>query len=164
MLKKILAILFLSATGISALAQNKIHESPDKSLRAVIVPVGNKGYESEESRVEIRTSHGRLLRWRNFASSDGQHGGGVDHAEWSSDGQFFIFNVSSSGGHQPWHVATYFYSRRSNKIYSLDAFVGSITSDFKLEERNTVVTTRFNFDKMEEKEFVKVRLQNLRAS
>ncbi|MFN2454463.1 MAG: hypothetical protein ABR577_09605 [Pyrinomonadaceae bacterium] len=163
MLKKIPTIVILLASSISVLAQTKIHPSPDKSLRAVIIPVGNKGYESEESRVEIRTPYRKVLRWRSFASPDGQHGGGVHHAEWSLDGQFFIFNVFSSGGHQPWHVATYFYIRRNNKFYSLDAFIGPITSDFKLQGRNTVVATRFNFDRNEEKEPVKVRLQNLRA-
>jgi hypothetical protein len=161
MLARFLCIFILAATGISVFAQNRIQESPDKHLRAVIIPVGEKGYESRESRVEIRTSRGRLLKRKSFFSKDHNHGEGVGRAEWSSDRQFFVFNTSSSGGHQPWHVATYFYSRQKNRVYSLDAFVGPITSDFKLERRDTVVTTRFNFKKNEEREPVRVRLQNL---
>ena len=164
MSKKLLLIVVMLAGGIPALSQGKSYGSPDKSLSAVIIPVGMKGYETYESRVEIRTSAGRLLRWRSFASPGHNHGEGVGHVQWSADGQFFVFNTFSSGGHQPWHTATYFYSRRANKFYSLDAFVGSITSDFNLEDLSTVVTTRFNFDKNEEKEPVRVRLAKLRAN
>ena len=144
-------MVVILASGVSVLAQNKTYESPDKNLRSVVIPVGMKGYAAYESRVEIRTFGGRVLRWRSFASPDHSHGEGVGHAEWSADGQFFIFNTSSSGGHQPWHVATYFYGRRENKFYSLDALIGSITSDFKLAAQDTLVITRFNFNKNERK-------------
>lgn len=134
---------------------------PHKELEALIIRVGRKSYEAYESRVEIRTSRGTLLGWRSFASQDHNHGEGVGHAEWTSDGQFFVFNTFSSGGHQPWHVATYFYRIRDHKIYSLDAFAGPITSEFALEGRNTVVTTRFDFDKNNEKETIRVTLRSL---
>lgn len=160
---KLLTVIVILANCLSAFAQKETYNSPDKKIRALIIPVGEKGYENYESRVEIRTSRGKLLRMRSFASYDRNHGEGVSHAEWSMDGQFFIFNTFSSGGHQPWHVTTYFYSRRSNRFYSLDAFIGSITSDFTLEGRNTIVTTRFNFKKNHDKEKVKVQLQNLRV-
>jgi len=136
-------------------------ESPDKNFRALIVPVGDKGYESCESRMEIRTSSGTLLRRRSFASPDHNHGKGVGHAEWSPDGRFFVFNTTSSGGHQPWHVATYFYSVRSNKLYSLDALIGPVTSDFTLLGRDTVLTTRLGIN-VDEKKPVNIRLNNWR--
>ena len=164
MLIKVIATVVILTSGISALGENRVHESPDKRVSAVIIPVGEKGYETRESRVEIRALCRRLLRWKSFASSDHNHGEGVFQAEWTSDGRFFVFNTSSSGGHQPWHVATYFYSRGSNKFYSLDAFIGPITSDFKLEGRNTIVATRFNLEKAERAGPVRVSLQNLRAS
>jgi len=144
---------------MSVLAQSTIYESPNKSLKAIIIPAGMKGYETYESRIEVHTSGGRLLRRRSFASSDQNHGEGIGHAEWSSDGQFFVFNTSSSGGHQPWHVATYFYSIRNNKFYSLDRVIGPISSDFKLEGPNTVVMSRLKRDKGQEA--VKVALRSL---
>jgi len=86
---------------------------------------------------------------------------GVIHTEWTVDGRFFVFNTESSGGHQPWHLATYFYSRGENKFYSLDDFVGPVTSDFILEGRNSVKTTRLNFKANNEKEPVTVKLSKL---
>jgi hypothetical protein len=112
---------------------------------AVIIPVGKKGNEGTESRVEIRSATGETLGWKSVASYDGEHGIGVNHAEWTADGQFFVFNVASSAGHQPWRRATYFYSRDENRFHSLDDYIGPVTSDFTIEERNVVKTTRFNF-------------------
>ena len=170
---KLWSIVLLLVSSISVLAQSTVYESPDKSLKAVIIPVGMKGYEIYESRIEVHTSGRRLLQRRSFASSDHNHGEGVGHAEWTSDGQFFVFNTFSSGGHQPWHVATYFYSLRKNKFYSLDRFIGPISSDFKLEGSNTVVVTRLVWLRAQasrqesdegERKAVKIALRNLRMN
>jgi hypothetical protein len=155
--------LFFLACLRSAGAQTAIHSSPDKSLRAIILPVGKKGYEGTESRIEIRSSSGKTLRWKSFASYDGEHGMGVNHAEWTPNSLFFVFNVGSSGGHQPWHSATYFYSRSENRFYSLDDYIGPVTSDFTIEGRNVLKTTRFNFQAKNEKEPVRVNLYKLMA-
>ena len=144
------------------IAQEKVYESPDHARRAVIIPVGKKGFENQESRIEIRAADGRLWRWRSFASADGEHGQGVLHSAWTSDGQFFVFNAPSSGGHQPWNLATYFYSRGENRFYHLDDFIGAVTADFTLEGQDTVRTTRFNFAKQKEKEPVTMKLSRLR--
>ncbi len=156
-----LTIVAILAGSIPVFAQSKVYKSPHKELQVLIIPVGEKGDEAYESRIEIRTSRGRLMRQRSFASQDHNHGEGVGHAEWTSDGQFFVFNTFSSGGHQPWHVATYFYRVKDNRVYSFDMFVGSITSDFTLEGRDTLVTTRFDFDKKKEKEPVRIKLGTL---
>jgi hypothetical protein len=156
-------IVLLLASGLPVFAQNRIYPSPDQRLRAVIIPVGRKGFEALESRIEIRDAGGRLLRWRSFASADGEHGRVLRRAEWTADGQFFVFNADSSGGHQPWNLPIFFYSRSENRFYSLDGSAGPITSDFSLDGRNTVVTTRFNFEKNEGKEAIRVRLQSLRG-
>lgn len=131
-------------------------------LLAAVVPVGKKGFEDQESRVEIRSADGRRISWKSFSSRDGEHGWGVNHAAWTGDGQFFIFNTSSSGGHQPWSLPIYFYSLRQNRFYKLDSFVGPITSDFILQGRNTIRATRLNFVTRDDKERVRVRLDRLR--
>ena len=159
MLKSVVTMVAIFVGSISILAQNMGYQSPARELQALIIPVGDKGYEAYESRVEIRTSRSSLRRRRSLASQDHHHGEDVGHAEWTSDGQFFVFNTSSSDGHQPWHVATYFYRVRDRKIYSLDAFVGPITSDFALSERNTIVTT--SLGKNEMKEPVRITLESL---
>ena len=139
MIRKTFPALVILVSGVVAFAQTKAYESPSKTIRALIVPVG------AESRVEIRSASGALLRRRNFASSDHNHGECVDHAQWTSDGRFFVFTTSSSGGHQPWHVATYFYSVSRNRLYSLDAIVGAIISDFTLRA-DTLLTTRMGLN------------------
>jgi len=126
MFMQALLILFMLVNGAVTFGQTKSFVSPHKGIRAQIVPVGS------ESRVDIRSSSGVLLRRKDFTSRDQNHGEGVDHAEWTSDGRFFVFTTSSSGGHQPWHMATYFYSLRRNRFYSVDAIVGAVLSDFAL--------------------------------
>ena len=138
---KTLPIASVLLTCVAAFAQTKSYYSPSGTTHALIIPVGAQGYEIYESRVDIRSSSGRLLQRKSFASRDHNHGEGVGHAEWTSDGRFFVFNTSSSGGHQPWHVATYVYSVRAKRFYGLDSLTGPITSDFSLRG-DTVVMTR----------------------
>ena len=135
MIRKTLLFLAILISGVVAFAQTKSYESPNKTIRALIVPIG------AESRVEIRSASGALLRRRNFTSPDHNHGECVDHAQWTSDGRFLVFTTGSSGGHQPWHVATYFYSVGRHRFYNLDAIIGTITSDFTLRG-DLLLTTR----------------------
>ena len=141
MFVKTLSVLWIALMVAGAFAQTKSFDSPNKTTRAVIIPVGAKGYEASESRVDIRSASGRLLRRKSFQSRDHNHGEGVAHAEWTADGRIFVFNTFSSGGHQPWHWFTYIYSVRTNRFYSLDSRVRAITSDFKLSG-DTLLTTR----------------------
>ena len=75
------------------------------------------------------------MTWKIFWRTDSN----CDHAEWTADGHFFVFTTGSSGGHQPQHVATYFYSLGRNRFYSVDSIVGAVLSDFVL--RRTVLST-----------------------
>src|SRR4030095_206661 len=101
MVKAVLVILACLFSSVSALCQTKSYESPKKAIHAWIIPVGAKGNENSESRIEIRSPSGALWRRLNLASVDHNHGEGVRHAEWSASGRFFVFTTSSSGGHQP---------------------------------------------------------------
>ena len=141
MFLKTVPVLWILLMVACAFAQPKSIASPNKRTRAVIIPVGAKGYEASESRVEIRSASGRLLRRKSFQSHDHNHGEGVAHAEWTADGRIFVFNTNSSGGHQPWHWFTYIYSIRTNRFYNLDSTVGAVTSDFTLSD-DTLLTTR----------------------
>jgi hypothetical protein len=160
MFRKTLPALSIFFFAIGLFAQTKSYDSPNKKVHALIVAVGARGYETHESRLDIRASSGALLRSKSFWSRDHNHGEGVDHAEWTTDGRFFVFNTSSSGGHQPWHVSTYVYDARTNKLRSLDSIVGPITSDFDLRG-STLVTTRM-VTNADEKVPVNIRLARLR--
>jgi hypothetical protein len=139
MIRKTLPFLLILGSAVVALAQPRSYESPRKTIQALVVPAG------PESRVEIRSASGALLLRRDFSSSDHNHGECVDHAEWTANGRFFVFTTTSSGGHQPWHVATYFYSVGRNRFYSFDAIVGAIISDFTLRD-NKLLTTRMGLN------------------
>ena len=139
MLKLTLPIVFILVSSIATLGQTKSFVSAHKGVRAVVVSVG------AESRVDIRSSSGVLMRRKDLTSPDQSHGEGVDHAEWTADGHFLVFTTSSSGGHQPWHVATYFYSVGHNRFYSVDAIVGPIIADFALRG-DVLSTTRLGVD------------------
>ena len=135
MLRQALSILFLLATGAIAFGETKILVSPYRRVRASIIAVGT------ESRVEIRSASGTLVASKDFTSRDHSHGEVVSHAQWTNDGRFFVFTTGSSGGHQPWHVATYFYSARRNRFCGVDSIVGTILSDFTLHG-DVLATTR----------------------
>jgi len=160
MFTRILPCVSILLMAVGGSGQTKSYDSPTKTIQALVVPVGGKGYETYESRVDIRSSSGVLLRSKSFRSHDHNHGEGVGHAEWTSDGRFFVFNTSSSGGHQPWHVATYFYSVRSNRFHLLDSAAGPITSDFTLRG-DAVLTTRMGTT-ADEKLPVTIRLSRWR--
>ncbi len=132
--------LFAAQTGLPG---GKVYVSPDGQLRAIVQPSGKLG---DESRIEIRISHGRRVYRKDFGSSDGEHGKGVAQASWTPDSKFFVWSMTSSGGHHPWSSPIDFYSRRLRSSRSLDAIVGGITGGaFLVKAPNTVNGTRLDF-------------------
>jgi len=115
----LLALLFASAPA----AQDR-HEYRAGDVRVVVVPIrGAQQRAASESRIEF---HGgkKLFCVLDCSSEDGEHGFGIVKASWTSDEQFFVFSLTSSGGHQSWHAPTLFYSRKAGTIYYLDDYVG----------------------------------------
>jgi hypothetical protein len=107
----------------------------------------------------LRTKSGVLLVRRDYSSEDGEHGYGVTKAAWTPDSQFFVYSLENSGGHQAWNSPVRFFSRRSNKILSLDnALHDAVTNpDFALAAPDKV-TVELYFSKRE----VTVSLSSLR--
>lgn len=94
--------------------------SPDGAFSAVVSSSGReKGSEEMESGVEIRDASGGVLGVHDFSSADGEHGFGVDKAQWTPDGQFFVFRMRNSGGHSPMYAPVMFWSRSANHFYEL---------------------------------------------
>jgi hypothetical protein len=104
----------------------QVHPSPDKALRAVIFPVGMDLHASPdiESRVVIRGPDAKLVTSKDFSSPRGANGYYVVRAKWSPDSQFFVFSVSSSGGHSPWSFPTWVFSRQKEAIVSFSDMIG----------------------------------------
>jgi hypothetical protein len=77
--------------------------SPDKAVRALVVPasVSLDTTPDMESRVVIRSAAGATLTSKDHSSPRGMNGYYVVRAKWSPDSQFFVYSLSSSGGHSP---------------------------------------------------------------
>lgn len=127
-------------------------ESPDRTLRAVAVVRAQGG----ESRIEIRR-RGDVLLAKSYTSPDGQHGYVLEQAQWTADSQFFVFSMSSSGGHQPWRFPVFVYSRRHNALAPLDQRTGPITApDFQLTAANAIAVSVPSKDAVPKKVWVKL--------
>jgi hypothetical protein len=83
------------------------YPSPDKTLIATILPVDISLYATPdmESRVVIRNGAGDTLTSRDYSSPRGINGYYVYRAQWSPDSQFFVFSLTSTGGHSTWVVS-----------------------------------------------------------
>jgi len=76
----------------------------------------------------------------------------VTSAAWSSDGRFFVFATTSSGGHSSWHMPTYIYDSSSSRIYSIDDTIGNTTDDnpqFELSKSDVLKIRFWNGTKAE---------------
>jgi hypothetical protein len=125
-----------------AQTKNREYISPDRGARVFIVPVGKEPSRLEyESRIEFRSADD-LLCAIDYSSEDSEHGFGVVRAEWTPDSQYFVFSLTSSGGHQAWHTPTQFFSRKDGIVRTLDDYFQSeITkAEFRLIAPNTVKT------------------------
>ncbi|MBA0084059.1 MAG: peptidase dimerization domain-containing protein, partial [Acidobacteria bacterium Pan2503] len=53
---------------------------------------------------------------KDYSSPRGANGYYVVNAKWSPDSQFFVYSMSSSGGHSPWSFPMMVYGRQKNRI------------------------------------------------
>lgn len=138
-----LVLFSLGTVVILAKSHPESHSyvAPDHSGRVVVVGVGKEVGRSEyESRIEFRSGDNDLLCTLDYSSEDSEHGFGLVKAGWTPDSLFFVFSLTSSGGHQAWHAPTEFYSRREGTVHSLDDYFesGITSADFQLIAPNTV--------------------------
>ena len=124
----------------------QVYASPDQALRAIVFPSGMDLHASPdiESRVVIRGNDAKLLSSKDYASPRGANGYYVVHAKWSPDSQFFVFSMSSSGGHSPWSFPTWVYSRQKNTFISFSTMISgnpTISDDFDFTGPHTIKAT-----------------------
>ena len=116
----------------------KEFKSPDGKFVAVVAPADKKrGFEERESRILILRGGGPQISMHDFSSEDGEHGYGVDGAQWTPDSQFFVCRMSNSGGHSPLYAPVVFWSHRTKHFYQLKAYTAdrifTIASPDKVE-------------------------------
>lgn len=102
--------------------------APNGTFTALVLASGKeKGSEQAESRVEVRNAQGAVLCVHDFSSPDGEHGYGVQTAQWTPDSQFFVFRMRNSGGHMPMYAPVVFWSKNANHFYQLDDYTADQT-------------------------------------
>ena len=143
-IRSCLQILLIACFGAGPVSVRTAHsqevKSPDGSLRVRIISVSTS---CAENRIAIFNASGALLYRKDFSSSDCEHGQVIVRSQWTPDSKFFVFNTESTGGHQPGHRPVLFYSRRSNRLYRLENFIGYIVAqDFGLEAPHIIRTEK----------------------
>jgi hypothetical protein len=140
-----------SADSPEQVKQEKKHSrytAPDGGLTVLVVPISKEAGRAEyESRIEFKSTDGKIACAIDYSSEDSEHGFGVVKADWTPDSQYFVFSLTSSGGHQAWHAPTQFLSRKDGKIHTLDdyfAAAGISNADFRLIAPNTIKTEVWN--------------------
>lgn len=92
----------------------------------------------------IRTSKGDTLTSKDYSSPRGTNGYYVFNAKWSPDSQFFVYSMSSSGGHSPWSFPMMVYSRQKNRIAGFSDMINgepTVSGDFHFAGPHTVVAS-----------------------
>jgi len=128
----------------------RIYRSPDGMLHAVVYPadISLDVTPDMESRVVIRTRKGVTLTSQDYSSPRGSNGYYVVNAGWSPDSKFFVYSMSSSGGHGPWQFPMAVYGREAAHGSKKDVIVGfsdlingnpTVSADFKFTGPHTVV-------------------------
>jgi hypothetical protein len=138
------------AEGTCLTVRPEAHPSPDRALRAVVFPVDMDLHATPdmESRIVMRGPNATLLTSKDYSSPRGTNGYYVVRAKWSPDSQFFVYSMSSSGGHSPWSFPTWVYSRQKNLIISFSEMIGgspTVSDDFSFTGPHTM--TAFTWEK-----------------
>jgi dipeptidyl aminopeptidase/acylaminoacyl peptidase len=152
-------LLVLISTLVHS-AEQKEYLSPDGKYRAYVIPLPNV-LGSRECQITIEVTKGKTLCSKSYGSEDGEHGFGVEKAAWTPDSKFFVYSISSSGGHQSWHFPTDFIAITDCKIRNLDDYFGPVTDpSFVLSAPDSIKTVGRDKSTLDEADF-KVRLSKL---
>jgi hypothetical protein len=121
----------------------EIFVSPDGATHAVVLPVDVSLYTTPdmESRVVIHSSSGDTLNSEDHSSTRGENGHYVTSAKWSPDSEFFVYSLSSSGGHQPWSFPIMVFSRKRNAFATFSDMIHdepTVSGDFEVSGPHTL--------------------------
>jgi hypothetical protein len=120
--------------------------SPDKATHALVYPADVSLYATPdmESRLVFRSNDGTALTSHDYSSPRGTNGYYVFHGQWSPDSQYFVFSLSSSGGHSPWSFPTKVYAVKKNLIANFNDMIGgnpTVSGQFQFSGPHTLVAS-----------------------
>ncbi|HEX2816894.1 MAG TPA: hypothetical protein VHN39_10885 [Phenylobacterium sp.] len=116
--------------------------SPNGALAATLKPISA---DCSESVVTIHGAGHAVVR--SFTSTDCQHGYEVNQAKWTPDSRFFVFNLRSSGGHQPMNQSLWRYDRQTGDIQEVRLPDNVVPSTFRLRPRDHLALQVWNVDR-----------------
>ncbi len=121
----------------------EIFVSPDGATHAAVLPADVSLYVTPdmESRVVIRSTSGDILNSEDHSSPRGEQGYYVYAAKWSPDSEFFVYSLSSSGGHQPWSFPIMVFSRKRNAFAKFSGMIHdepTVSGDFEFSGPHTL--------------------------
>jgi hypothetical protein len=124
----------------------QIFVSPDEALRALVFPadVSLDTTPDMESRIVIRSSTGDTVTSKDHSSPRGANGYYVYTAQWSPDSQFFVYSLTSSGGHSPWSFPIMVYSRKRSEITNFSDLIDgkpTLSGEFSFSGPHIVTAT-----------------------
>jgi hypothetical protein len=125
LLKYVALVLFSVAPTPESAPDSSYYVSPDGAIGIHLRSVSGT---CPESIMQVRRKRGDLLLTKKYISADCEHGFIMDRGQWSTDSRFFVYFISNSGGHQPWHYPILFYDRKRNRIFNLESTTGPICS------------------------------------
>jgi len=133
-------------------------------LTAYVFPVNPSLHATPdmESRVEVRARDGKVLATKSFASPKGANGYYVVQAQWTRDGQYFVFSLASSGGHSPWQAPMEVFSVERLGFVKFSAMIQdapTLTKRFALKGDSTVIATTWTDNNFEKPRRVEVDLK-----
>jgi hypothetical protein len=122
----------------------QVFVSPEHALHASVLPVDVTLYATPdmESRVVVRSSDGNTLTSADYSSPRGANGFHVLAAKWSPDSQFFVYSLTSSGGHSPWSFPIMVFSRKGRSIATFSDMIGwepTLSGHFEFAAPNTLM-------------------------
>lgn len=112
----VFGVLFLMGGSVCAME----YRSPDGALTAVVA-VGRG--DDCEARITWRRADGHIVLKKEYTSPGHQHGYCVEMASWTPDSQFFVYNLTNSGGHSPWHIPVHFFARHTMTVENLEDYI-----------------------------------------
>jgi hypothetical protein len=124
----------------------EVFVSPDKATHALVYPMDISLYATPdmESRVVFRSSDGTTLTSQDYSSPRGANGYYVFHGQWSPDSQYFVFSMSSSGGHSPWSFPTKVYAVKKKLVANFSDMIGgnpTVSGQFQFSGPHTLVAS-----------------------
>lgn len=134
---------------------------------AVIHMVRKTPRSGYEGIVRLNDKSDKNLCIVDYSSEDGNHGYVVEHSKRTADGRFFVWSLSSSGGHQPWHNPTMFFDTKTGRIRLLDDSVkgpGITNTEFELVGKDEIKVDVYPAQRSEEVSTMRLSLLRIAES